>query len=419
MTKAKKNIILFGGRTHENRGDLAMHRGLLDWLAAERLDLHPVFLASNPETTAARFGVESRFSPDAALAQPWTRDTPRSWGQRLASFARGLRFARRPPEPFATDLRHAAAAFIPGSGSINSLWWHDWLHVKTWQALAARRAGVPVFATSQGVGPAFSHPLDRLAARWLFRSCRLAGVRDDEASAAILRHVGVPEEKIVHTGDDALLVDPNPAATSPLLPGLGGEQPLIALNLRDSSGYGRRYPKPHFDFWEQLATGLASLPCRPAFLFLPISYDPHDDDRKPARELRDRLLAHGVDARRMYLPEEPLETPTLRALASRATLGIGISYHFLLFCLAGGAPVFGVWQNPYYRAKVDGLLRLHDLAAHSLNPSETDPAELVRRAATMLTKNSRSHQHLAGLLPGLRDRESRARRQLLNLLPNP
>lgn len=416
MADPRRTVLFLGGRTHENRGDLAMHEGLLRWLADHRPELRPVFLASNPETTAARLGIESRMSPDARLAQPWNRKTPHSTAQRVASFGRGLRFALS-PGAFATDLRHAAAVVVPGSGSINSLWWHDWLHVKTWEALAARRRGVPVFASGQGVGPDFTHPLDKIAARLLFNSSAFTGVRDGAASRARLAACGVPASAIHHTGDDALLMPPDAEAARAHLPAMFDDRPVIALNLRDSSGYGRKYPKPDLRFWRELVTRLASHPSAPVFLFIPISYDEHDDDRRPATALMDDLAANGVARSRFLLPEQPLEAPVLRALAARSTVGIGISYHFLLFCLSAGAPAFGLWQNPYYRAKIDGLMDLHDLPENSLPLQDFDPADLAARVSAAISSENQARATLAMAMDRLAAESTASRRLMLDQLP--
>ena len=78
---------------------------------------------------------------------------------------------------FARHLAWADAAIVPGSGSMNSLWWHDWLYPKAYTVLAARAMGVPVAMTSQGVGPEFSHPLDAAVAAEMFSACEIVGVR--------------------------------------------------------------------------------------------------------------------------------------------------------------------------------------------------------------------------------------------------
>jgi polysaccharide pyruvyl transferase WcaK-like protein len=393
-----------------------MHAGLIEWLRRARPGLRPVFLSNNPDETTRVYGVESVLSPDASLAQAWTRETPVSTRQRIGNYGRGMRFIAGRNE-FRDQLAGAAACFIPGTGSMNSLWWHDWLYVKTWQTLAARRAGVPVFATSQGVGPEFFHRLDRLAARLMFNACQLAGVRDGAQSADLLLSCGVKPARIVHTGDDALLVAPDTQAAERLLGGFSERRPLISLNLRDSSGYRKKYPKPAWDFWKDLVRTLAAHPSAPNFLFVPISYNSGDDDRVPARRLIEILEAEGIARERFFLPEDELEAPALRALAERADLAIGISYHFLVFSLTAGIPAFGLWQNPYYQTKTTGLMALHGLPDHAIELEKADPVALADRALAVLETPASVRDPLRSTLARLARESSSARDRILALLP--
>ncbi|MFM7182680.1 MAG: polysaccharide pyruvyl transferase family protein [Verrucomicrobiales bacterium] len=417
MTR-KNTILIFGGTTHQNRGDLAMHAGFLQWLRNARPDLEPLFLANNPEHTAEVLGVTSIRSPDAALAQPWNKETRMSTRQRIRSYARGFRFVLR-PEGLREHFQRAVAAFIPGSGSMNSLWWHDWLHVKAWEALAARRAGIPVFATSQGVGPEFTHPLDARAARMMFNACEVVGVRDGEASAGILRSCGVNAGKIAHTGDDALLLRPDQEGGNRLLGGFGAGHPLVALNLRDASSYGKKYPKPDFEFWSNLLRDLAALPSSPHFLFLPVSYDPMDDDRRPARSLIDSLVATGIPSSRFFAVEESVDARVLLALAARAAVGVGISYHFLLFCLHAGVPAFGLWQNPYYKAKIEGLMALYQCPQHAHALAEISPAMLSLRVREALADRAAHVYHLEAVSRHLQSVAEQTRARILECFPPP
>jgi polysaccharide pyruvyl transferase WcaK-like protein len=417
MTR-KNTILIFGGTTHENRGDRAMHAGLLQWLRNARPDLEPIFLANNPEHTADVLAVRSARSPDAKLAQPWNKKTRESTGQRIRSFARGLGFVIR-PAGLRDHFQRAVAAFIPGSGSMNSLWWHDWLHVKAWETLAARRAGIPVFATSQGVGPEFTHPLDARAARMMFNACEVVGVRDGAASAEILQACGVVAAKIGHTGDDALLITPDDAAASRVLGEFGSGHPLVAVNLRDASSYGKKYPKPDLTFWSSVLRELAALPSSPNFLFLPVSYDPVDDDRRPARALIDSLVATGIPASRFFALEDPVEAPVLRSLAARAAVGLGISYHFLLFCLSAGVPAFGFWQNAYYRSKIEGVMRLYGCSGHALELAATSPTGLATRVEETLADRAGHVYHLQSISRQLEVAAAETRARILDRLPPP
>lgn len=382
-----RRILVLGGTTHANRGDLAMQAGLIQWLRREIPGIGLRMLSSNPDTTQAALGIPSLRSPDHHLATEWTRETPASTAQRRRALRRGrwfvmqTRIARWLPKfvsgtarEYAIHLHWADAVFVPGSGSMNSLWWHDWLYPKAFTVLAAAAWKKPVFMTSQGVGPEFSHPLDAAIAGRMFRSCRLVGVRDGESSMKILRSIGVPQDKLVLTGDDALLFH----SSAPPVPVPSGR--LIGVNLRDSSGYGKKYPKPALDACAHaLRQTLDKHPDLHA-VFIPISYDPHDDDRKSAAAAAEKIA---LPERTTVITRE-LDAAQLRHLVGSMTACLGVSYHFLLFALSSGVPSLGLWQNAYYRQKITGLFDLHKCSADAINPDETEPSEMAKRLAARL-----------------------------------
>jgi polysaccharide pyruvyl transferase WcaK-like protein len=227
----------------------------------------------------------------------------------------------------------------------------------------------------------------------------------------------VEAARVAFSGDDALLIEPDAEAASRWLGDFGAGHPLIAINARDSSSYGRKYPKPDLEFWIALLRGLAALPSSPHFLFLPVSYDPADDDRRPARSLAGALLDAGVPTSRLLVLEEPLDAPVLRGLAARATLGIGISYHFLLFCLAAGVPAFGLWQNPYYRAKIEGLMSLYQCSKQALGLSSISPEAMLADVEQMLADPSLQVNRLRSLGRELEASAQKTRARILDHLP--
>lgn len=384
------HFLLLGGATHRNRGDLAMHQGLLRWLRDEFPATRPVFLAANPELTREVLQVESAPSPGAELAQPWTRETPHSTRQRLETWWRCVRFIYR-SNRFTPMLHRARAAFVPGSGSMNSLWWHDWLYVKAAEVLSARHHGVPVFMTSQGVGPAFTHWLDRWVAGLMFRACTLVAVRDGEQSLRLLRSLGVPEHKLAHSGDDSLLVPADQGPASSLLANIPAGRLLVGLNVRDSHTYGRGYAKPKPKHWATALDVLANAGHNVHFVFVPISYDAQDDDRVAARKVKELM----ANQDRVTLVEEELAAAELRGLTVRLHIAAGISYHFLLFCLASGVPALGIWQNPYYEQKQGGLYSLFDQEDLAIPLASLDAPSLASRLASLLQNQAALSSALA------------------------
>lgn len=406
MSANRDRILVLGGVTHHNRGDRAMHEGLIRWLRTITPPAEPLFLAGNPEFTSEVLRVESRLSPDVRLAQPWTRETSASTRQRLQCWWRGWKFSQDPPAEFRGWLERARAVFVPGSGSMNSLWWHDWLYVKAAEVRAAHRAGVPVFMTSQGIGPRFTHWMDRWVARAMFQRCVRVGVRDGAQSLELLREIGVSAAKSLHTGDDALLVPPDHAAADRILAGVPPERIIVGLNVRDASSYGRGYAKPVPEVWAGALRGLIEHGLDAQFLFVPISYDRQDDDRIAARKVA--ALAPGV-ADRITLVEEELDGAALRGLAARCHAAAGISYHFLLFCLAASVPTVGAWQNPYYQQKQTGLFRLYGASEDAHDFFKLDSAALCASIMRQLERREPISSQLARQNQILREASHAAR----------
>jgi polysaccharide pyruvyl transferase WcaK-like protein len=390
MIDGKETILVLGGTTHHNRGDRAMHDGLLHWLATALPEVELVFLANNPQLTAEVLRVRSEASPDHLLAQPWTRQTATSTRQRIATLWRAMQWLRS-DTTFHRQLASARAVIIPGSGSMNSLWWHDWLYVKAAETLAARRAGVPVLMSSQGIGPAFTHWLDRYVARWMFNACALVGVRDAAQSGALLAAIGVHRQRVHHTGDDALLIAADAVPAVRWMADIPPQRLRLGINLRDSSTYGRKYPKPTPALWAKALDSLLDQGVDVQLVFVPISYDQQDDDRVAARAVIRELRC---DPSRVTLIEEELDATALRGVIATLHAGLGISYHFLLFCLAANVPVLGVWQNAYYQHKQQGLFRLYEMHDHALDVRQHDAATL----STCLIQLIHNRQALADTL---------------------
>ena len=235
---------------------------------------------------------------------------------------------------------------VHGSGSFNSLWWYDWLYPKTACCLAGRVGGVPTVIASQGIGP-LDNRLDRLVARVFFNSVACVGVRDGEASTSLARSLGARRATTWHTGDDSLLVKAeSPLATDTALreARVPDEKLLIGVNFRDSSSYS---PAHHEGGTGQLARLLDGLSDGSGahVVFVPISYDTADDDRKSAAAVVN-AMANQASAS-VLTAEHP--AARLRAIVGRMHLCIGTSYHFLLFALSEGVPALGLYKNAYYR----------------------------------------------------------------------
>ena len=364
MSDAKRNkILVFGGAAHANRGDTAMQAGLVNWLRKRVPDGELVFLSNAPEQVADEMGAPCIQSPDAELSTTWTRETPKSTDQRKAAIKKGRRFVWRArlfkwfgkcpgDDTFFRELAQTKCVLVPGSGAMNSLWWHDWMYPKAFTVLAAKTLGVPVVMTSQGVGPEFSHELDAQVACEMFSACSFVGVRDRDQSGDLLKSIGVPAEIIHHSGDDALLFE----SDNTDFPQLPEGKTLVGVNLRDSSTYQKGFAKSKP---EDYAAWLDAIAAKHEvhFVFIPVSYNEQDSDPAIAK----KVVAEMQSPENATVVDQELDAAGIRRLCASMDYGIGISYHFLLFSLSAGVPSLLLFQNAYYKQKLEGLGRLYSV----------------------------------------------------------
>lgn len=79
MTYGENKIILvLGGITHDNRGDLAMMEGLFSKLRQLSSNIVPILYSWNPERSRATFNVECRLSPDLDISPQFSTKSNRA-----------------------------------------------------------------------------------------------------------------------------------------------------------------------------------------------------------------------------------------------------------------------------------------------------------------------------------------------------
>jgi colanic acid/amylovoran biosynthesis protein len=415
-------VLILGGVTHENRGDLAMIEGLIAWLRETAPALEPVLSSWNPERSTRAFGVRSIPSPDIDMMvwgpSRWRRVVMALKGLRLVVAACLFRWvsvkaaeALASPRTvgFLRELDRARAMVVHGSGSFNSLWWYDWLYPKTACCLAGRVRGVPTVIASQGIGP-LDHPLDRLVSRVFFRSVAFVGVRDGEASTSLAHSLGARRSTTWHTGDDSLLLkaESSLAADTALREaGVPDRRLLLGVNFRDSSSYSPSHREGGTERLARLLDRVAD-DSRAHVVFVPISYDTADDDRKSAAAVANAMANPATAI--VLTAEYP--AVSLRAIIGRMHLCIGTSYHFLLFALAEGVPALGLYKNAYYRQKQLGLFSLYRLDRYSVDMLSAGPDQIEALAAELLARRQDVAETLRRRNDELRSAETAGRAKL-------
>ncbi len=198
-----------------------------------------------------------------------------------------------------------------------------------------RSLGVPAVAFSQGIGPIRKESAVWAAARRALPCLDFIALREGRSGPELLRELGVPSDKIVVTGDDA--VEPAYRTRS------AGESVLLGVNLRATSYAGITAEQTgEFAAVVQAAARQLSASIVPA----PTSFVPWESD---------------LDAFARMFPGESVPTdvePTPEwaiGRIGRCRLIITGSYHGAVFALSQGIPAVCIENSEYYRDKFLGL----------------------------------------------------------------
>ncbi|MFN2629613.1 MAG: polysaccharide pyruvyl transferase family protein [Gaiellaceae bacterium] len=273
---------------------------------------------------------------------------------------------------------------------------------------AVTAKATPTAMFGQGVGP--------LTDPWLLERCRavlprvdLIALREDLAGRPILRSLGVAEERIVTTGDDAVELAFRARTEPPSGHGLG-----VSLRVARYANFHGPALRPVEDALRRAAAAFAA-PLVP----VPISHQPNEQDA----EVIARLLPES-DA----LPSAGLSAPlAVIEQVRRCRVVVTGSYHAAVFALAQGIPAVGLAASEYY---VDKFLGLADqfgggcvlvtadepalleqrlmLAIQEMWESADDLApRLLEAAARQVAQGRAAYRRLPGLLAASRHEEEK------------
>jgi polysaccharide pyruvyl transferase WcaK-like protein len=247
-------------------------------------------------------------------------------------------------------MRRADVLALTGGGGLTDAFSTKASAVLDTLQIAARRArhgGRPVTAIfGQGFGP-----IDRAGPLWAKAAAALPSLdfialREGRTSRSLLHELGVPDDRIVETGDDAIELAYDEQSRE-IGAGLGVNVRVAYYSRTDASILGALK-----EILRTAATRYGA-PLVP----VPVSRQPGGTDRPNAEQadaLAIRELLAGIAEPRSAegMPDSP--TAVIHAVA-RCRLVITGSYHGAVFALAQGIQAIAIAGSEYYRAKFLGL----------------------------------------------------------------
>jgi polysaccharide pyruvyl transferase WcaK-like protein len=258
-------------------------------------------------------------------------------------------------------VRSCDLVVASGAGQITTTFGaHSTLILNTMEA--AVRHGIPVVLFGQGIGPIDDACLRARAAKVLPQASLIC-LREAVTGPGLVQSLGVPPEKVMITGDDAIDM-----AYCRRPESLGN---AIGVNLRLSwySEMGTEVIEAVRGPLQEAARALGA-----PLLSVPISRHPDERDQEVFEQ-----LAAGYPS--VLAPtHDVLTTEGIIDEVGRCRVVISTSYHGGLFSLSQGIPVVAWLQSKYFATKLHGLAKQFGTGCEIVFMDEENPAERLHSA---------------------------------------
>ena len=220
---------------------------------------------------------------------------------------------------------------------------------------------IPTALMGHGFGPVSGDALRERIAQVMPR-VDLISVREQRESVPLLQSIGVPRDRIVVTGDDAIEMANRSA------PADVGR--AIGVNIRVASYAGvNRATIDRF----RPALQAAARRFDAQLLPVPIAYH---RDRSDVASIHHLIAGHSNGAESMIASERPVNVISQVARCRTVVTG---SYHAAVFALAQGIPVVAIVGSRYCRDKFSGLADLFGGGCEVIDIEAPDAAEVLSR----------------------------------------
>jgi colanic acid/amylovoran biosynthesis protein len=225
--------------------------------------------------------------------------------------------------------------------------------------------GIPTAMFGQGIGP-LREPEAMHLARAILPRVDLIALREGRGGYHLLRDLGVAEQRIIVTGDDAIEMAYQQHSTKQ---GKG-----IGVNLRVAAGAG-----VDTGFIAKLRPILQEFAHNQRAPLIPVPISNHRIGTNDSRTIQQLLDGYGDASQGGH----HLDTP-VKVINQISTCRIVVTgaYHAAVFALSQGIPVVGLAKSPYVVQKFLGLADQFGTGCH---PVLLDGSDLNQRLMTAMT----------------------------------
>jgi len=263
----------------------------------------------------------------------------------------------------------------------------------------ARRLHVPAMVFAQGIGP-----LRRRLAKWATRRVldrvALIAVRD-QASADLLRELGVTRPPIHVTADASLLLDPPPPQAAGEAWRRGGIEPPTRPRIGVCVRPWQADASPAWTANLQRALADIGESRRASLVFVPM--------QQPGDAQLASTIAEGLGARPVAFAA-PNSAQEAMALIGEMDVVVAMRLHALIFSCAMGVPCVGLAYDPKVREFMEAVGQpclgldaepdaIADAIASALDQREQRAAQIVAVTERLRQAAARNVELAMGLLP--------------------
>lgn len=250
--------------------------------------------------------------------------------------------------------------FVTGAGLLTDEFAPRAISVLTLLDLALRRGATAVLM-GQGVSRLTDPELLHVSRQVLPR-VDLIGLREERTGRQVLKALGVPDSKMITTGDDALELAYASRPDRFHRCGLG-----VAIRVARYSGISEQ-------MLNLVSEVVKEMSARRSAPVVPIPISRAEDDA---------AVLH-----RMFTPDQSVTASSPIELVSRCRVVVAGSYHAAVFALAQGIPAVGVAASEYYLQKFEGLERQFGQRFSFVRLDDRSAAERLRYAVDEAWKSA-------------------------------